>query len=51
MPDRDIPVFSRAQPPPRGSLLHRCNCRSPQSPGKRALFPLVPRDAKMHQYQ
>src|ERR1700730_13789109 len=38
-------------PPARGSLLRRCNCRSPQSPGKRALFPLASRDAHIQQYQ
>jgi Protein of unknown function (DUF2924) len=51
MPDRDIPALSCAQPPPRGSLLHRWNCRSPQSPGKRALFPLAPRDVQRQRYQ
>jgi hypothetical protein len=51
MPDRDILVLSCAQPPPRGSLLHRCNCRSPQSPGKRALFPLASRDVQRQRYQ
>src|ERR1700730_5037450 len=51
MPGRDIPVLSCAQPPARGSLLHRCNCRSAQSPGKRALFPLASRDVQRQRYQ